>query len=156
MDAKHKKPSLAGAILKMKCPSCRTGKMYTQDSIFPLGKMMEMPDHCPVCGQKMELQVGFYYGTGYVSYALSVALFVFNLVWYWAIFGLSYKDNSIFYYLITSVAVVIVLQPMIMRYSRVLYIYMFVKYGSHSIKGTVDSETRELQPGDIKAERNEV
>jgi len=91
-----------------------------------------MPEHCPVCGQKMELEVGFYYGTGYVSYALSVGLFIFNLVWYWLIFGISYKDNSIFYYLITSIAIVVILQPWLMRLSRVLYLYLFVKYG----KGT--------------------
>lgn len=92
-----------------------------------------MPERCAVCGQKMEIEVGFYYGTGYVSYGLSVALFFFNLVWYWGIFGLSYKDNSIFYYLITSIAIVTILQPWLMRISRVLYLYMFVKYD----RGTV-------------------
>lgn len=91
-----------------------------------------MPDECPVCGQKMEPQIGFYYGTGYVSYALSVALFAFNLVWYWAFFGLSYKDYSIFYYLIISTSIVLLLQPFIMRISRVLYLYMFVRYGAHN------------------------
>ncbi len=131
-QANTKKPSLIGAIAHMKCPSCRKGKMFNQKSIFPLNKMMEMPEECPVCGQKMEPQIGFYYGTGYVSYALSVALFAFNLVWYWAFFGLSYKDYSIFYYLITSTAIVLALQPFMMRISRVLYLYMFVRYGAHT------------------------
>ena len=126
-----KKPSVVGAIAHMRCPSCRKGHMFKQKSIFPMSKMMEMPEECPVCGQKMEPQVGFYYGTGYVSYALSVGLFLFNLVWYWTIFGLSYKDNSIFYYLITSVSIVLLLQPFLMRISRVLYLYMFVRYGAH-------------------------
>ena len=120
------------SMLQMKCPNCRKGSMFINKSIFPLGKMMDMPDRCPVCGQKMELEVGFYYGTGYVSYALSVALFFFNLVWYWGIFGISYKDYSIFYYLITSIVIVVLLQPWLMRFSRALYLYMFVKYG----KGT--------------------
>ena len=75
-----KKPSVVGAIAHMRCPSCRKGHMFKQKSIFPMSKMMEMPEECPVCGQKMEPQVGFYYGTGYVSYALSVGLFLFNLV----------------------------------------------------------------------------
>jgi hypothetical protein len=126
------KPAMLVSMLKNKCPNCRKGNMFVNKSVFPLGKMMDMPERCPVCGQKMELEVGFYYGTGYVSYALSVALFFFNLVWYWGIIGLSYKDNSIFYYLITSITIVIVLQPWLMRFSRVLYLYMFVKYG----KGT--------------------
>lgn len=123
------KPALVPSMLKGKCPNCRKGDMYTNKSVFPLGKMMDMPERCPVCGQKYELEVGFYYGTGYVSYALSVGLFFFNLVWYWLIFGLSYQDYSIFYYLITSIIIVIVLQPWLMRFSRVLYLYMFVKYG---------------------------
>lgn len=91
-----------------------------------------MPEHCPVCGQKYELEVGFYYGTGYVSYALSVALFFINLAWYWLIFGLSVQDYSIFYYLITSISIVVILQPWLMRLSRVLYLNIFVRYG----KGT--------------------
>jgi hypothetical protein len=126
------KPALLPSMLKMKCPNCRKGHMFKNKSIFPLGKLLDMPERCPVCGQKMELEVGFYYGTGYVSYALSVALFFFNLIWYWGLIGLSYKDNSIFYYLITSVTIVVLLQPWLMRISRVLYLYMFVKYG----KGT--------------------
>jgi len=103
--------------------------MFENKTIFPLKQLLKMPDHCPVCGQKMELEVGFYYGTGYVSYALSLALFAFNLVWYWLIFGISYKDYSIYYYLITSITIVVLLQPWLMRMSRVLYLYMFVKYG---------------------------
>lgn len=126
------KPGLVSSMLKMKCPNCRKGHMFNNKSVFPLGKMLDMPERCEVCGQPMELEVGFWYGTGYVSYAMSVALFFFNLIWYSLIFGISYKDNSIFYYLFTSIAIVILLQPWLMRYSRVLYLYMFVKYG----KGT--------------------
>jgi hypothetical protein len=94
--------------------------------------MLKMPDKCAECGQKMELEVGFYYGTGYVSYGLTLALLATCFVAYAIIFGLSYKDNSIFYALGFSVAVALVLQPWLMRMSRVLYLYMFVKYGKGS------------------------
>jgi len=87
-----------------------------------------MPERCEVCGQKMELEVGFYYGTGYVSYALSVALLAAVFVAYWVLLGLSYKDNSIFYALGTAIGVVLLLQPWLMRISRVLYLYIFVQY----------------------------
>lgn len=126
------KPALLPSILKMKCPNCRKGHMFCNKSIFPLSELLKMPEHCEVCGQPMELEVGFWYGTGYVSYGLSVGLFFFNLLWYWLIFGMSYADNSIIYYLITSTIIVMLAQPWLMRMSRVLYLYMFVKYG----KGT--------------------
>jgi hypothetical protein len=106
--------------------------MFCNRSIFPLKDLLKMPERCSVCGQKMELEVGFYYGTGYVSYGLTVGLLGMCFVAYWLIFGLSYKDYSVFYALGSSVAIVLLLQPWLMRMSRVLYLYMFVKYG----KGT--------------------
>jgi hypothetical protein len=63
-----------------------------------------------------------------VSYGLSVALLGFAFVAYWVLFGLSYFDNSIFIALGVAVGFVLLLQPWIMRISRVLYLYMFVKY----------------------------
>jgi len=126
------KPALLPSILKMRCPNCRKGHMFCTPGIFPLQDLLKMPDRCEVCGQKMELEVGFYYGTGYVSYALSVGLLGACFVAYWLIFGLSYKDNSIFYALGIAIAITLLLQPWLMRISRVLYLYMFVKYGKGS------------------------
>jgi len=122
-------PALISSIFEMKCPNCRKGSMFNTPHILPLKRLLEMPDRCEVCGQKMELEVGFYYGTGYVSYALTVALIGFCFIAYWVIFGLSYLDNSIFIALGASVFIAIIMQPWLMRISRVLYLYMFVKYG---------------------------
>lgn len=121
-------PKMLPSILKMKCPNCRKGNMFTNKSFFPLNSMLSMPKNCTECGQKMELEPGFYFGTGYVSYGLSVALLAFAFVGYWVLFGLSYFDNSIFIALGVAVGFVLLLQPWIMRISRVLYLYMFVKY----------------------------
>jgi len=35
-----------------------------------------MNDKCPICDQYMEIEIGFYYGTGYISYALAFLLSV--------------------------------------------------------------------------------
>lgn len=123
------KPALLPSILKMKCPNCRKGSMFCTPGIFPLKDLLKMPDHCLVCGQKMELQMGFYFGTGYVSYGLTVALIAACFIAYWVILGLSYLDNSIFYALGFSIVVALLMQPWLMRLSRVLYLYMFVDYG---------------------------
>lgn len=123
------KPSIVTSILGMKCPSCRKGHMFSNKSIFPLNHLLDMPERCPVCGQKMEIEVGFYYGTGYVSYALSVGLtfvvaVIFALTW-----GFNWADNSVFWFLGIDIGLLILLQPWLMRISRVLYLYIFVKYG---------------------------
>lgn len=127
-------PSMILSIVQQKCPNCRTGKMFRQNSIFPLRTMLDMPERCAHCGQKMELEPGFYYGTGYVSYGLSIALTVFNLVWFALIFGIRFSDNSIFWFMGVNVALVLLLQPLLMRYARVIYLYVFVKYRSYDPK----------------------
>lgn len=124
----EKVPGKFVSLVTCKCPKCRKGNMFTNKSVFPLGQVLDMPERCPVCGQKFELEVGFYYGTGYVSYALSIAVFVFNLIWYYLIFGLSFQDNSVFYYLGISIVIVLLVQPWLMRLSRSLYLSFFVKY----------------------------
>ena len=129
MDKNETKPALSPAIFSMKCPNCRKGHMFCNKSIFPLKDLLKMPERCTECGQKMELEVGFYYGTGYVSYALTLVFLAGVFFTYWGIFGISYKDNSVFYALGWSIAVVLLLQPWLMRMSRVLYLYMFVRYG---------------------------
>ena len=126
MAPNSKNPMLIG-IFRMKCPNCRKGNIFVNKSIFPLGTCLRLVDHCKVCGQKMLFESNN--GAG-INYALTVMLFFLNILWYWPIFGMSYKDNSVYYYLITSILVVIIAQPWLMRISRVLYLYMFVQFNS--------------------------
>lgn len=103
--------------------------MFCNPSIFPLSHMLDMPERCPECGQKMELEVGFYYGTGYVSYGLTVGLLALYAVVFGLTKGFSYTDNSVYWFLGTGIVGLALLQPWLMRISRVLYLYMFVRYG---------------------------
>lgn len=122
-------PNKLLSIFRMKCPNCRKGNMYHNRSIFPLKHMMDMPERCPKCDLKYELEVGFWYGTGYVSYAMSVGIIIVIAVLFALTVGFSYKNNSVFWFVGIMVFLMVVLQPLIMRYSRVLYLYFFVKYG---------------------------
>jgi uncharacterized protein (DUF983 family) len=129
MNKTEKAPNRLLSMLQMKCPNCHKGPLYKNKSVWPLNKMMDMPDNCPVCGQKYEIEVGFWYGTGYVSYALSVGLIAMLAIAYAVLVGFSWKDNSIFIFIGVMIGALVIMQPWIMRYSRVLYIYVFVKYG---------------------------
>lgn len=87
-----------------------------------------MPEKCPVCNQRYEMETGFWYGTGYVSYALAVALSVATFIAWTVIIGISVNDNRVFYWLGFNALLLIVLQPWLMRLSRVIYLYFFVRY----------------------------
>jgi hypothetical protein len=93
-----------------------------------------MHSHCPVCTQETELEPGFWYGTGYVSYVMCVAFSVFNLAWYWLIFGISWRDNSVFHWLIINGALLVLAMPALMRWSRTLYLNFFVTYDPEPIE----------------------
>ncbi len=89
-----------------------------------------MHEKCPVCGQPTEIEVGFYYGTGYVSYALSIAFLVSTFVAWKVLIGVTFSidDNRIFYWMGIAFALLFAIQPLLMRLSRTLWLSSFVKY----------------------------
>lgn len=128
MDDSMNRPGFLQSVLTNKCPHCRKGSLFITPNPYDLKNTMKMPDECPVCGQKFELHTGFYFGTGYVSYAVT-ALFIGLVFVLWGVlFGLSVRDSSVFWCLGVSAALVILLQPVLQRLSRSIWIAMFVKY----------------------------
>ena len=123
-----KKRSYLISALSCRCPRCREGKLFKNNISISLKKNMAMPKLCPVCGQPTEKEPGFYYGTGYVSYALGVAISVATFIAWFVLIGMSVNDNRFFYWLITNAVILVVLQPWLMRVSRSIWISWFVKY----------------------------
>ena len=87
-----------------------------------------MNEKCPVCGHPTEIEAGFYYGTAYVSYALTIALSVATFIAWYVLIGFSIYDNSLFYWLTANAVLLIALQPYLMRLSRAIWFSFFVKY----------------------------
>jgi hypothetical protein len=105
--------------------------MFHNANPWKLRKVLSMPEKCPVCKQPYELEPGFWYGTGYVSYALSILYLIVTFILWWMIIGFSTKDNRFFWWMGLSITSLIILQPWLMRISRVLYLYFFVKYNEN-------------------------
>ncbi len=122
------RPNYLVSTLDNRCPRCRTGRIFSSSNPYDLKNTVKMNRQCPVCGQPTEIEVGFYYGTGYVSYALTVAISVASFIAWWVLIGFSTEDNRFFYWLGTNALLLIVFQPFIMRLSRSLWLSWFVKY----------------------------
>jgi hypothetical protein len=122
------KDSYLLSVLKNKCPRCRKGDLFSSKNAYKPGQMTTMNTHCPVCGQATEIEVGFYYGTGYVSYALTVAFSVSTLIAWWVLIGFSLDDNRFFWWMGTNAVLMILMQPLFMRLSRSIWLSWFVKY----------------------------
>lgn len=144
-DTKTNRGYLASAI-GCRCPRCREGKLFKNPVTFRFKRNMEMNKNCPVCGQASELEVGFYYGTSYVSYALTVALSVATLVAWYVIIGLSTSDNRFFYWLGSNAVFLILLQPWLMRLSRSFWISWFVKYDPYWTDHQPEDVSERLNP----------
>ena len=115
-------------LLKCKCPRCRQGDMFQDKNPWHLKNTMKMNKECPVCRQPLDIEVGFYFGSSYVSYALTVALSVATFVAWWVLIGFSLYDNRIFYWLAINAVVLIIAQPYWMRVSRTGWLAFFVRY----------------------------
>ncbi len=89
---------------------------------------MQMNETCNVCGQEFDIEVGFYYGSSYISYALTVALSAFTFAAWWFTIGFSLYDNRVFYWLGLNAFFLLMLQPVLMRLARTLWLALFVRY----------------------------
>lgn len=127
-----KKKTILGAVLNNRCPRCFEGKLFSSKA-YDLRRVSEMPTECPVCGDDFEREPGFYFGAAYVSYALTVALWIALFValtcfdwWGWMTFSF-FDDVPLF--LTAGIGLLILLMPVLVRLSRSIWIHMFTKRG---------------------------
>ncbi len=130
-------------VLTNKCPRCREGELFEDPNMYNLRKVTKMNHTCPVCGQPTEIEVGFYYGTSYVSYFLAVIVCVISLIAWWLIIGFSFEDSRFFWWLGVNAFLLVALQPFIMRMSRTLWLSWFVRYDPNWKVNQINKETIE-------------
>lgn len=112
-------------MLFLKCPKCHETDLFNNGT-YKFEGFFEMPDRCPNCGQKFDLEPGFYYGAMYVSYGVSVAWLISVFV----AMVVLYPAFSLEFYLITGIGSLIALSPYFFRLSRAIWINFFVHYQS--------------------------
>lgn len=109
------------AAMKCKCPRCHEGDLFVQPNPYKaLTSLAKMPDYCPKCGLATTPEPGFYIGAMYVSYAFEAILVLANFF----VFGV-YYDVSVPMFGLINFVLIFVLTPLIFRYSRTLYLYLF-------------------------------
>jgi uncharacterized protein (DUF983 family) len=132
-----KRPNAFLSVMQNKCPACREGKLFKSNNTYNLKHFMDMNHHCPVCGEDLEREIGFYYGTGYVSYAITIAFSVATFIAWWVIIGFSLYDNRMFWWLGINAFLLLALQPPIMRVSRTIWLAFFVRYRPERITQSI-------------------
>ena len=125
------KKSALYATVALKCPRCRKGDLFKTRSAYAKG-MAEMHKKCACCGESFTREPGYYFGAAYVSYALTIALWVgvfvalsvFDAI---GLMSFSMSEDAILF-IVTGVLLLLLLALPIYRLSRSAWIHMFVKY----------------------------
>jgi uncharacterized protein (DUF983 family) len=141
-NKKEVKPNLILSILQNKCPRCRRGRMYKSRNPYDLRSFMKMYDKCQVCGQPLDMEPGFYYGTNMVSYSLAILISMLSFVLWWIIFGFSFHDNRFFWWMGFNAFLLIGMQPPLMRISRTIWLAFFVPYSTNWESGDIIESER--------------
>lgn len=113
------------SILKLKCPRCQTGNLFSNPKLIVFHKILEMPDRCPHCNQDFKIEPGFYTAALWISYPIVLIIFVPLLI-----FGFSLEDLHSFFKVLYPIIIVLcfILQIPLMRISRAILINISVDY----------------------------
>lgn len=118
-----KKGSKLYSIFNNKCPRCNNGDFFKHKASFNPKKVTTLHENCSHCGLKYMMEPSFFFGAMYVNYALAVALFVAIFIIAKVFFGL-----SILYSFIAIVVISLLVTPITLRLSRIIWINIFVNY----------------------------
>jgi hypothetical protein len=126
----QKEKSRFVAMLSHDCPVCRQSSIYVNSKVYTWVNLGSMHQECPVCHTNLVPETGFYFGAAYVSWALTVALWVSVLVGLkvfdalgWIEFGFLTHPIT---FLSTGAIVTLLVFPYLFRLSRSIWAYMFI------------------------------
>jgi len=123
-----KKGKKSYSILTGACPKCHEESMYVESNPYKFSSTLKMHERCSHCGTKYKLEPSFFYGAMYVSYGVGTAAAIGVFMITYVMVGLNLRMSFA-----AIVFALILLFPMIMRWSRNIWINLFIKYNPDKI-----------------------
>jgi uncharacterized protein (DUF983 family) len=122
-----KKGTKLYSISKGTCPKCQEGSFFKYRFTFNPSKVTKIYDNCPNCNLKYMLEPSFFYGAMYVNYGITVAISIVIFL----ITKLGFELNLLQSFFSVFV-VLVLLAPLNLRLSRIIWINMFVPFEGNS------------------------
>jgi uncharacterized protein (DUF983 family) len=98
------------ATLAQRCPVCLQGRIFRS--------LLEMNKDCPVCGIHFERETGYFLNAMFFAYAIGFLVLIPSAV------GLYLLDVSLLVFSTVVILEIVVLWPLIFRYSRVVWLHL--------------------------------
>jgi uncharacterized protein (DUF983 family) len=120
-----KKGTKLYSIIKLKCPRCQIGNLFSNTNFFVFKEALVMPNSCPHCKQDFKIEPGFYTAALWISYPIVLIVFIPLVV-----FGFLLDNLQLFFKFLLPFFVLLILmvQVPIMRISRAILINISVDY----------------------------
>lgn len=120
-----KKGTKLYSVLKLKCPRCQVGNLFTNRGLFVFSGILDMPDNCPHCKQDFKLEPGFYTASLWISYPIILIIYIPLII-----LGYSLDSVSRFYKVIYPLIILLslMLQIPLMRIARAILLNMTIDY----------------------------
>lgn len=131
------------SVVTQTCPRCHQGSLFINKNPYKFENWDKMHADCPVCNLHFEREPGFFQGSMYVSYGLGVALSV-------AVVAVNFMFGfDPIRYFITNTVALLGLAPLLFRWSRALYLNIFIAYNKKFKKSKHQSasDSMTVQPG---------
>jgi hypothetical protein len=119
------------SIVTLKCPHCNEVSMFENPSIYTWSKIGDTKRVCNHCQTNLVPETGFYFGAAYVSWGLTVALWVSLLITLKVLDALGWIEFAFLThpktFLYSGMVLTIILFPYLFRLSRSMWAHFFIK-----------------------------
>ena len=114
------------SVLFNKCPKCQVGKFWASNNPFinMLFSNKKTCEKCENCSLLYELEIGFWYGSMYVSYAVSVAV----MVLFWTLTTFFFPLINTLYEIVIIALAILLVSPLNYHISRLIWINFFIEF----------------------------
>ena len=119
-----KKGTKLYSVWNEKCPLCHEGSVFLSNKKYALRTFDKMHSNCSKCNHKFEIEAGFWQGSMYVSYAVTVAFSVSLFV----ISYLIYPETGVWTYISIISIGALLFAPINYRISRMIWMNIFSSY----------------------------
>ena len=118
-----KKGAKLYSILNNKCPRCHNGDFFVSGNLLKFKKLIKLHERCEHCDLKYMMEPSFFYGAMFVNYGLTVGVGIIT-------FSITklLLDLSLLQSFLSIVIALIILTPLTMRLSRLIWINLFVSF----------------------------
>ena len=127
----QKEKSRLVSMLTHDCPVCRQSSIYTNPQVYTFVDIGSMHKECPVCHASLVPETGFYFGAAYVSWGLTVTMWIAILVSLKTLDALGLMEFGFLThpktFLITGVIFTVILFPLLFKLSRSIWATSFIK-----------------------------